>query len=76
MQVWGSFGGSGTESFLSDFASAIISSASVELSFLFVAIARSIANACCMASALLLKVCHSFQYPLEGYKKQENGEYS
>jgi hypothetical protein len=26
-------------------------------------------------SALLLKVCHSFQYPLEGYKKQENGEY-
>ena len=24
---------------------------------------------------LLLKCCHSFQYPLERYKKQENGKY-
>jgi len=26
-------------------------------------------------SALLLEFYHSVQYPLEGYKKQENGEY-
>ncbi len=27
-------------------------------------------------SALLLKACHSVQYPLEGYKKQETTFYS